>query len=266
MVAGGTVVGVTTNPTMFSKSISAGAGYADQLRELPPKGHATPAWRHRFNRWPEMINKAASVAKENSRHVIETVQRLSHHLRAAENRVAELEAEASAYQEQAERAEQWLHRVYSKIEERVLPQCASERIAANIGLFRLEPPDRRAFRGRRPHSTDWRPHYARCEPSERVDVACCSLASRVRRCRRQTISIPEYVALAQKMHSASISIVRASDWPVDKAAVVLDAEGAQTLAEGELNETMYQVQRIGDFAEPDQRSGIDDPGESARIA
>ena len=95
----------------------------------------------------------------------------------------------------------------------------SERIAATGGLLRLQLTDRRAFPGRGPHSTDRRPPYARCEPSERIDVAFCPSASRVRRCRRQTISIPEYVALAQKMHSASISIIRARDWLVDKAAV-----------------------------------------------
>jgi hypothetical protein len=51
-----------------------------------------------------------------------------------------------------------------------------------------------------------------------------------------------------------------------KSSSVPDAEGAQTLAEGKLNETLYQVQRIGDLAEPDQRSGIDELGESAGIA
>jgi hypothetical protein len=50
------------------------------------------------------------------------VQKLSHQLRAAENRVAELEAEVAAYQERAERAEQWLHRVYTEIEDRFLRQ------------------------------------------------------------------------------------------------------------------------------------------------
>ena len=51
----------------------------------------------------QLLNKAAGVAEENSRHAIETAQRLSHQLRAAENRIAELEAEVAAYQEQAER-------------------------------------------------------------------------------------------------------------------------------------------------------------------
>jgi hypothetical protein len=75
----------------------------------------------------QLLNKAAGVAEENGRHAIETAQRLSHQLRAAENRIAELEAEVVAYQERAERAEQWLHRVYSEIEERFMRRDQSER-------------------------------------------------------------------------------------------------------------------------------------------
>ncbi len=40
MVDGGEIVGITTNPTIFSKSISAGSGYEDQLRELALRGTA----------------------------------------------------------------------------------------------------------------------------------------------------------------------------------------------------------------------------------
>jgi hypothetical protein len=40
--------------------------------------------------------------------------------RAAEDRIAELEAEVSIYQDKADRAEQWLHRVYTEIEDRFL--------------------------------------------------------------------------------------------------------------------------------------------------
>ena len=47
-------------------------------------------------------------------------QKLSYHLHAAEDRIAELEAEAATYQQRAERAEQWLHRVYAEIEDRFL--------------------------------------------------------------------------------------------------------------------------------------------------
>ena len=47
-------------------------------------------------------------------------QKLSHQLRAAEDRIAELEAEVAAYQDRAERAEQWLHKIYAEIEDRFL--------------------------------------------------------------------------------------------------------------------------------------------------
>jgi TolA-binding protein len=75
----------------------------------------------------QLLNKAAGVAEENSRNAIEIAQGLSHKLRAAEGRIAELEAQAAAYQEQAERAEQWLHRVYTEIEDRFLRQDPNAR-------------------------------------------------------------------------------------------------------------------------------------------
>jgi hypothetical protein len=77
----------------------------------------------------QLLGKAAGVVDENSKHAIETAQRLSHQLRAAENRVGELEAEVAAYREQADRAEQWLHRVYSEIEERFLRQDRNAQLA-----------------------------------------------------------------------------------------------------------------------------------------
>ena len=46
-------------------------------------------------------------------------------LRAAQQRISELEVEVVAYQNQAERAEQWLHKVYTEIEDRCLQQGRS---------------------------------------------------------------------------------------------------------------------------------------------
>jgi hypothetical protein len=70
----------------------------------------------------QLLHRAAGVADENSRHALETAQKLSHQLRAAEVRIAELEAEVTAHRDRAERAEQWLHRVYTEIEDRFLRQ------------------------------------------------------------------------------------------------------------------------------------------------
>jgi hypothetical protein len=71
----------------------------------------------------QMLHRAAGVAEENSRHALQTAQKLSDQLHAAEDRVGEV----AAYQERAERAEQWLHRIYTEIEDRFLPQREGHR-------------------------------------------------------------------------------------------------------------------------------------------
>ena len=65
-----------------------------------------------------LLHRAAGVAEENSRHALDMAQKLSHQLRAAEDRIAELVAEVAAYQDRAARAEQWLHKIYTEIEDR----------------------------------------------------------------------------------------------------------------------------------------------------
>ena len=57
-------------------------------------------------------------------------QKLSHQLRAAEDRIAELEAEVDLYREKSDRAEQWLHKVYSEIEERFIRQTDDKRFSS----------------------------------------------------------------------------------------------------------------------------------------
>jgi DNA repair exonuclease SbcCD ATPase subunit len=70
----------------------------------------------------QLLHRAAGVAEDNSRHALEMAQELSQQLRAAEERIAELDAEIDTYRDRADRAEQWLHRVYSEIEDRFLRQ------------------------------------------------------------------------------------------------------------------------------------------------
>ena len=72
-----------------------------------------------------LLHKAAGVAEANSQHALEMAQKLSHQLRAAEDRIAELEAEFGTYQEKADSAEQWLHKVYTEIEDRFLRQTTA---------------------------------------------------------------------------------------------------------------------------------------------
>jgi predicted nucleic acid-binding Zn-ribbon protein len=73
-----------------------------------------------------LLHKAAGVAEANSQQALDMAQKLSHELRAAEDRIAELEADAQSYQERAERAEQWLHKIYTDVEEQFIRRPAEK--------------------------------------------------------------------------------------------------------------------------------------------
>jgi hypothetical protein len=77
----------------------------------------------------KLLHKAAGVAEENSRPALDMAQKLSHQLRAAEGRIAELEADVELYRDKADRAEQWLHKVYTEIEDRFIRRPEEKRRA-----------------------------------------------------------------------------------------------------------------------------------------
>jgi DNA anti-recombination protein RmuC len=69
-----------------------------------------------------LLHKAAGVAEANSQHALDLAQKLSQELRAAEDRIAQLESDVRYYQERTDRAEQWLHKIFTEIEERFFRQ------------------------------------------------------------------------------------------------------------------------------------------------
>jgi len=69
-----------------------------------------------------LLSKAAGVAEENSRYALEQAQKLSQQLQAAEIRLTELENDVRYYADRADRAEQWLHKIYGEIEDRFIRQ------------------------------------------------------------------------------------------------------------------------------------------------
>jgi hypothetical protein len=75
----------------------------------------------------KLLHKGADFAEANSQRALEKAQELSHQLRAATDRIVELEAEVQLYREKAERAEQWLHKISTEIEERLVRQSEEER-------------------------------------------------------------------------------------------------------------------------------------------
>jgi predicted nucleic acid-binding Zn-ribbon protein len=73
-----------------------------------------------------LLQRSAGLAEGNSRYAVEIAQNLSHQLEAAkerlaelESRVAELEAAVQFYRQKSERAEEWLSKISSEIQERV---------------------------------------------------------------------------------------------------------------------------------------------------
>ena len=72
------------------------------------------------------------MAEQNSKHALDMAQKLSHLLRVAEDRITELEAEVDLYREKSDRAEQWLHKVYTEIEERFIRQAEEKRRVSSL--------------------------------------------------------------------------------------------------------------------------------------
>ena len=98
---------------------------ADSVGRFPPK-NASPGHADQLDKAGQtilqLLYKAAGVAEANSQQALEMAQKLSDQLRAAESRIAELEAEVRLYQERSSQAERWLHRVHTEIEERFVRQ------------------------------------------------------------------------------------------------------------------------------------------------
>jgi hypothetical protein len=75
----------------------------------------------------KLLHKAAGAAEANSRRALETAQQLSSQLRAAEDRIAELEGDLQLYRDKSERAEEWLRRISTEIEHRLVNEPDDKR-------------------------------------------------------------------------------------------------------------------------------------------
>ena len=65
-----------------------------------------------------MLQQAAAITEENSKRALDVAHELSGKLRAAEDRIRELEADIRYYKDRADRADQWLHHISVEIEQR----------------------------------------------------------------------------------------------------------------------------------------------------
>jgi hypothetical protein len=67
-----------------------------------------------------VLDKAAAITEANRQRATDVEQKLTYQLRTASQRIANLEVAVAAQQQRADRAEQWLHTIYTEIEERFL--------------------------------------------------------------------------------------------------------------------------------------------------
>jgi exonuclease VII large subunit len=65
-----------------------------------------------------LLNQAAETATANTQHALDVAHKLSRQLRAAEERIADLEANLKDYKERAERAESWFNLISSEIQQK----------------------------------------------------------------------------------------------------------------------------------------------------
>lgn len=97
------------------------AGVPEAVVQFAPKPSAKPEAGDPLDRAAQailgMLHRAAANAEANHRQAQEVARQLSGQLRSAEDRIKELEAHVRHYQERADRAEKWLHRVSLEIEQ-----------------------------------------------------------------------------------------------------------------------------------------------------
>jgi hypothetical protein len=68
----------------------------------------------------EKIRQAAALSNENCDRALDLAHKLSIQLRAAEDRIYQLEAEVKQLQDRAARAEKWLQLIEKEIEEKLI--------------------------------------------------------------------------------------------------------------------------------------------------
>ena len=72
------------------------------------------------------LQKAADLSNENCDRAMKLAHKLSMELRAAEDRINQLESEAQLFRDRAARAEGWLETIQKEIEEKLIaPRSAS---------------------------------------------------------------------------------------------------------------------------------------------
>jgi predicted nucleic acid-binding Zn-ribbon protein len=69
-----------------------------------------------------LLHKAADASEAKTRQTVDAAQGLSNRLLAAKERINGLESDLQSFREKAARAEGWLEKISSEIEDRLIPR------------------------------------------------------------------------------------------------------------------------------------------------
>ena len=72
-----------------------------------------------------LVHRTVNDAKAKNQQALAMTQQLSGQLRAAEDRIRELESNARHHEKRADRAEKWMHRISSEIEQQFFGRDAA---------------------------------------------------------------------------------------------------------------------------------------------
>jgi chromosome segregation ATPase len=99
-----------------------------------------------------LVNRAARTTAADLQAAREVAEKLADQLRAAQNRINELEANVRYYQDRTERAEKWMHQISSEIHQRFLGADDSD--GARRMVERLQNQDKNRAMPRPPDDSD----------------------------------------------------------------------------------------------------------------
>ena len=98
-----------------------GSVAAETIVQLAPKTNAKPEDGDPIDLAAQailgLVDRTANDAKAKNQHALATPHQLSAQLRAAEDRIRELEANVRHHQDRADRAERWLYQISVEIEQ-----------------------------------------------------------------------------------------------------------------------------------------------------
>jgi hypothetical protein len=99
-----------------------GADMAGSVVSLEPKANVRSEASDQLDKAGQailgLLNRAATAAETNYQQAIEMTHKLSAQLRAAEDRIRELDAPVRHHQDRADRAERWLYQISVEIEQK----------------------------------------------------------------------------------------------------------------------------------------------------